>query len=124
MGLKEEILALADRPAEEVEVPEWGGLKVRIMAMSAADRDAVEVERLAEKKVGRQDANLRAKMVARCLVDDKGERVFEDADIQALGKKSGKALDRLFWVAVRVNALSADEVKELEGNSGGAQPAG
>lgn len=116
MGLKEEILALADRPAEEVEVPEWGGRKVRIMAMSAADRDSYELDAYLARKAGATPRNVRAKLVARCLVDAAGERVFTDDDIEALGKKSAKALDRLYDASVRLNALSEVEQKAVEGN--------
>lgn len=123
MGLKEEILGLDDRKVEEVEVKEWGGLKVRVAAMSAADRDAWEIGAYEERKSAGRLQNVRAKLVARCLVDDKGERVFSDADIEALGRKSAAALDRLYDVAQRLNALSTAAMKEIEGNSAGAPPA-
>lgn len=128
MGLKEELLALADRPFEEVPVPEWDavlkGAKLRITAMSAADRDAWELEAYLERKgVGAAAAkNVRAKLVARCLVDESGERVFGEADVAALGRKSAKALDRLFDVAQRLNGLTETEMKAIEGNSKGVPP--
>lgn len=122
MGLKEEILGLVDRPVVEVEVPEWGGRKVRIIAMTAADRDLWELEAYLERKQGPSAKNVRAKLVARCLVDDAGERVFGEGDIEALGRKSAKALDRLYDAARKANGLTSAEVKEIEGNSKGGQP--
>lgn len=122
-GLKEELLGLDDRKVAEVVVPEWGGRTVRVAAMSAADRDSWELEAYLERKGGGRAANVRARLVARCLVDEAGERVFADEDIAALGKKSAKALDRLFDVAQRLNGLSASEQEAIEGNSAGAQPA-
>lgn len=113
MGLAEEILALEDRAWLEVEVPEWNR-KLRVMALSATDRDAYEVELYLERKAGGVARNVRARLVGRCLVDEAGARVFTDAQIEALGRKSAKALDRLFEAASRLNGLTEKDVAELE----------
>lgn len=62
-------------------------------------------------------ANMRARLVVLTLVDADGKRVLGDEDADALGEKSAAVIARLFDVAQRVNALSADEVKALEKNS-------
>ena len=116
MLTKEEILGLADRKAEEVVVPEWAGKTVRLMEMTAADRDEWELRAYNERKAGVTAKNVRANLVGRCLVDDKGERLFDDEAIGALAKKSAKALDRLFEVAQRLNALTKQEVQAIEKN--------
>jgi len=61
-------------------------------------------------------ANLRARLVALSVVDDKGTRIFTDDDVKALGKKSAKALDRVFSVAQRLNGIGESDVEELAGN--------
>lgn len=116
MGLAEEILALDDRKVVEVEVPEWGGRKVRLMEMSAADRDRYEMENLEarEKKTGARQ--VRARLVALCLVDEEGKRVFTDQQVDALGAKSAKALDRLFWKARELNILEEEQVQAAAKN--------
>lgn len=116
MGLKEEILGLQDLKVEEVEVPEWGGRKVRVSQMSGLDRDAYELEAYHERKAGTTARNVRARLVARCVVDEAGARVFGEGDIEALGAKNAKALDRLYDKARDLNGLSASEAKEIEGN--------
>lgn len=117
MGLAEEILALDDRKIVEVEVPEWGGRKVRLREMSAADRDSYEVENLEAREQKRPAKQVRARLVALCLVDEDGKRVFSDAaDIEKLGAKSAKALDRLFWKARELNILEEDQVKSAVKN--------
>lgn len=116
MATKEEILALADRKVEEVEVPEWGGGKHRIMEMSAADRDEWELQAYLERKAGPTAKNVRAGLVARCLVNEAGERLFTDAEIPLLGKKSAKALDRLYDVARRLNGLTEAEAEAIAKN--------
>ena len=115
MGLKEEILALEDRKIVEVEVPEWGRT-VRVAAMSAADRDAWEIQIYETRTAGRVPQNIRASLVARCLVDETGARVFGEGDIEPLGRKSAKVMDRLYDIARGLNGLSDADAEQLAKN--------
>jgi hypothetical protein len=111
---RDEILARDDLPAEDVNVPEWGGA-VRIRRMSGTERDAFEASIMGAD--GRQDlSNIRAKLVARSIVDEAGRRLFSDEDIAALGAKSAAALDRCFAVAKRLSRISGEDVEELAKN--------
>lgn len=123
---REDILKAQDLVTEEVEVPEWGG-SVFIRTMTGAERNAFELEVVPGVADGsnRMDVlNMREKLLVKVIVDDKGQRLFTDKDIKALGEKSAAALDRLFEVAQRLNRLSARDVEELEKNSVIAQNGG
>jgi hypothetical protein len=126
MSLRDEILGRDDLPVEVVPVPEWG-MDVRVRALSGAERDAYEASCM--KKTGAKGAvemtfeNVRARLVARSVVDEAGARVFTDADVVALGGKNAAALNRLFEVAQRLSGLRGEDFEELLGNSGSA-PAG
>ena len=109
---KEEILSADDRAREEVDVPEWGGT-VFVSSMSGADRD--EFEQAIVDEDSRLE-NIRARLAALTITDDSGSRLFSDSDIKELGKKSAKALDRVFNVAKTLNAIGADEVEGIEKN--------
>lgn len=119
---KTKIFAADDKPLERVEVPEWGG-HVFVRTMSAGERDAYEAELYDLSQGGKKkDAksmmdNARARLLVRTLVDEKGERLFEDSDIKDLGGKSGLVVDRIFTVARKVNGLTEADVDELVGNS-------
>lgn len=107
---KDQILAAEDLPYRDVEVPEWGGT-VRIRTMTGGDRDSFESslwDRQGDEPVYNRD-HFRAKLLARCIVDDKGSRLFSDKDIEKLSAKSGKALNRLFDAANEINAISREE---------------
>jgi hypothetical protein len=54
-------------------------------------------------------ANVRAKVVTRCVVGDDGNRLFTDSDVVALGGKSAAALERVYAVAARLSGLSDDD---------------
>lgn len=113
------ILGANDMHREQVEVPEWGGY-LYVATMTGAARDAYEASIITLDGTGRARQNLeniRAKLVAACAVDEQGERLFSDADALALGKKSAAALDRVFSVASRLNAVTEDDVRDLAKNS-------
>ncbi len=103
---KDAILAADDLPRETVNVPEWGG-EVLVRTMSGTDRDAFEASLL--EKDGRME-NVRARLVALTLCDLQGDRLFNDSEIAALGRKSARALDRVFSVAQRLNGIGVEQV--------------
>lgn len=112
---KEAILAAEDMATEIVEVPEWGG-SVRVKALSGAERDRFEESMMAGKGTARRFSmlNFRAKLVALCVVDSDGARVFEDGDVRALASKSAAALDRIVSVCQRLSRISEQDVEELQ----------
>lgn len=112
---KEAILAKQDLATELVSVPEWGG-HVYVKMMTGIERDAWESSIVGTTGNQRNLNNIRARLVALTACDDQGCRLFSDADVGELGKKSAKALDRVFAAAQKVNALTESDIKELEGN--------
>lgn len=116
---RDAILGAADLPTEECDCPEWGGTVV-VRGLTGAQRDEWEASTtiVRGKTAVRDTANARAKLVALCAVDhETGEPLFTRQDVDALGKKSGAALGRVFAVAARLSGLTDEELEELEGNS-------
>jgi len=111
---RDEILALQDRKTAVVHVPEWD-CDVRIMEMSAGDREAYErmVLRMNEQsnKVEPDISNLRAKMVAISVVDEEGRRVFTNEDVEALSRKHHEAIRFLFNKAMSLNRIEEEAVE-------------
>lgn len=127
---RDDILAAQDLEKELVTVEAWGG-SVYVRALTGAERDAFEASLVNERVVrrGRKSettretnlANLRARLCALTMCDEEGNRLFSDADVWELGKKSASALNKVFEVAQRLSGLSDDDVEELAGNSPGDQ---
>lgn len=115
---REQILGAQDLTQEEVEVPEWGGV-VLVRGLTGAQRDRFEASMVEQKGKERRInmENLRAKLVAMSIIDENGKRLFTQQDIDALAKKSGAALDRVYAVAQRLSGLSKEDVEDLVGNS-------
>lgn len=126
---REQILKADDVTTEEVAVPEWGG-SVLVRGLTGRHRDAFEaslVERRGKRNVPNVD-NIRAKLVAKCCVDEAGERLFTDFDANVLGDRSGAALDRVYEVAARLSGIGDEDLDELTEDfgspSGDSSPSG
>lgn len=111
---KEAILAVQDTATELVEVPEWGGA-VRVRGLTGSERDAFESEVVQRngRDVRTNTRNIRARMVVMSVVNEDGSRMFSYHDIEALGEKSARALDRIFAVAMRLSGLRDEDVAEM-----------
>lgn len=110
---RDAILKADDRKVETVEVPEWGG-SVLVSVMSGTARDAFEASLVEGGKAN--VTNARAKLLAACLVDEKGALLFGPDDIEALGRKSATALDRVVRVAQKLNRLTEADLGAAEKN--------
>jgi hypothetical protein len=110
---KSQILDANDREKKVVDVPEWGDTVI-LASMSGSARDDWEMWVTQARKDG-TFRNVRARLLAACLVDDQGARLFaSDADVVALGEKNGRVLDRLFDIARSFNGLSDGDIEALK----------
>ena len=119
---REQIVKCDDLEKEVVTIDVWGG-DVILRTMTGAERDAYE-DSLFETKGNNRKVNynnMRAKLVARCLIDETGNRMFNDKEIAALGEKNSKALDKLYTVAARLNGIGPAEEEALVKNSEGEE---
>ena len=115
---KEQILSAQDFKTEEVEVPEWDG-KVRVKSLTAKERDRFEAGMIEGRGKDRKTnlENLRARLVAKTVVDEQGNLLFSEKDVDALGEKNAAAIDTVFAVAQRLSKLRPEDVEELTKNS-------
>jgi hypothetical protein len=104
---KQQILEAQDLRRETITVPEWGG-DVIVKTMTGTERN--DWQRSLMGSDGEPDlSGAMPKLLARCLVDEHGARLFEEFDLQALGEKSGAVIERLINVAQRLNGLGREE---------------
>lgn len=115
---REHILGARDIERELVHVPEWGG-SVYVQAMTGRQRDMFEesLQVRRGKKIETSIVQFRAKLVALCVVDENGQRIFSEADVQALGDKSAAALTRIAEVASRLSSITEADAEEMIKNS-------
>ena len=129
---RDAILRASTLRTEEVRVPEWadpesGADVVLVQELTGRERDEFETSTavIRGNKSYPDLRNLRAKLVARCVVDPATRKpVFTSDDVAALGELSAAALDRVFEAASRLSGLSDADLEEMQGNSPAAQDGG
>jgi len=120
---RDAILAVQDIPFEDVDIPAWGG-KVRVRGLTAKERDDFENNAIALREIDATKAadNIRARLVVLSLVDSEGNRLFTNDEAEALGKKHGAVVDRLYWAARRLSAFDDKDIETLIKNSAPGLP--
>ena len=118
---RDAILKSNDIETEEVYIKEWGGT-VLVKALTGKERDQFERDSMVFNQVqGKTKAemkdNIRARLVAITVVDEKHSPLFKKADIEALGGKSAKAINKIYNVASKLSGITEDDVDELVKNS-------
>ena len=111
---REEILAKTSLKIEAVTIEDWGG-EVLVSEMSGTSRDAWE-QSIREKDASGKIVSPRAKLITFTVVDEKGDRIFKDSDIEAIGKLSSSSLEKICIAAMRLNGLGADEIDKAKKN--------
>jgi hypothetical protein len=121
---KEMILGVDDIIRESVYVSEWGG-SVLVKAMSGVERDAFEASlnsAIVDAETGavsqvRNMENFRARLCSACMVNANDKLIFPNPeDVQKLGKKSSRALDKVMAAAQRINGIGVKEVEKITKN--------
>lgn len=109
------------RPEKIVTVPEWGG-DVRLLQMTADERDAWEGFVAAGKAASGTPVavGIRSLLVAKCLVDETGKRLYADNETADLSASGSVVVDRLFDACLELNKLRQEDVEAVAKNSGSA----
>jgi hypothetical protein len=120
----DDFLRADDRQPEEVSldgIPGYDGRTVLVRGLTGAERDQFETSMLVRRgnKLETNWHNLRAKLVALCVVDDDGKPLFDVAETELIGNKSAAVISRIYDTAARLSGLSESDVEELIGNFGG-----
>jgi len=111
---RDQILEAQDLTTEKVEISEWDG-EVNVKSLTGKERDQFEESIFQQKgkKMERNFKNLRAKLVALTVIDDNGDLIFAQKDIEALGAKNASALDKVFSVAQRLSGLTKEDIDDM-----------
>lgn len=113
---RDQILAAEDIQTEVVSVDEWqDGGKLRVRGLSGRQRDLYQASLLVEPGSSEEVTleNATARLLAYCIVNEDGSRMFSEDDVAALGEKSGTALNRVYAVAQRLSGLTKQDMNEL-----------
>jgi hypothetical protein len=117
MSLNREALlaaAKAPLPIEKVTVDGLG--EVYVKGLSGKERDVWEGSLLvgSGKRQRVDHANLRAKLVVRCIVDADGNRLLKDDDVETIGEMRADQLAPLYDKAAELSGLSEKDMDALK----------
>lgn len=126
----QQIIDADDILHEDVPCPEWGG-DVRIKMLDGNELDAYrrEYKEANDAHYSRgfcEDITGRELFLSHVCCDESGGRLFNASQVEALGKKSCKALERLYSRALALNYPSTEELRKNSstGESGGTDTPG
>jgi len=110
---RDAIFAANDYKVEVVDVPEWGG-QVKVKGLTGRERDEFEAGMFVRRgrEMVRDTANLRARLVVLCCLDEAGNPLFQREDVKALGEKSGAALDRIYEKAAMLSGIMENDLED------------
>ena len=112
---REEILSKTSLKTKTLTIDEWGG-DIIVSEMSGTNRDIWE-QALQKRDVVGNIISPRAKLIAFTVVDEKGKRIFNDDDIDSIGKLSSSSLEKICLVAMSLNGLGSDDIEKAKKNS-------
>lgn len=120
---KEQIQAIDDLTSKIValDVPEWGGT-VYLRPMEVGELDDYSNAVVRAKASGGL-ADFRSHLVAKCLCDEHGNRLFTDAEVGILARKNAVVMNRIYKACDDLNDISPRKVEEIAGNSNAGQSA-
>ena len=113
MNLRNEIIAVMDLKTKQVFIKEWD-LEITVRELNGGQRD--EVFRLHD-----QAADIKAvcRTIELGVIDEDGNRVFEDGDSEKLAGKSDDALSKIYSEIMK---LSGCDVTGAEGETSAGKP--
>lgn len=104
-----DILQIDDLEVMEVSIPEWGKDAVVLIRRLSADEVIKFVADKGKDEV-RKDAAI--KLLILSVVDESGQRIFDESHIEGLKKKSMKAILRIQEAALEHNGMN--DAKKVE----------
>ena len=120
---KDEIRAAVDLPWEDVPVDEWKpGAVQRIRGLDAKSATAfsknqVKADAKGKLKEVELDENFMPKLITLTAVDENGNLMFSESDVEWLAHKSAKVMKRLVDVSMRLSGLSDNALEDAVKNS-------
>ncbi|MFW5829174.1 MAG: hypothetical protein ACOCXA_02830 [Planctomycetota bacterium] len=115
MLTREFILEQLNAVADSVAVPELGGV-IGIRRLSYSEAVALAETAAAASTTAAQETFM-VDLVLLCACDGRGERLFQDADADAVRRLPAMAMQRITDAVLRVNALHDQAVEDAVGNS-------
>lgn len=118
---KDRFLSKRPRKTRIVNVDDLGG-DVVISVLTAREKEDFE-SWVTTNKANTSGANIRARLVCLSVVDEAGNRMFDERDLDALGNIDSHVIEHLFNEILELNAFTKKDAEALLKNSNAPQDA-
>lgn len=120
---KKQILDADDIKYVVVPVPEWGG-DVRVKSLTGAERSDFESQVFEQRgeDVKANFKNYQVKLLVLAIVDEEGNQIFSESDVDILSVKSASAISRVFSAAQKLSGLRKEDIDDLTKKSSETLP--
>ena len=125
MRSREEIKNISDIRTAKVPTPEWAPpdkppheCYVIVRSLAGEELDQFENDMIERKRKG-VDVKLkdmRARLVALSCIDEAGDPLFHESDVEWLTKKSAAPLNRIYGKAQELSGMTDADLEEMEKN--------
>jgi len=123
-SLREQILSVKDIKTERIEVPDWG-VEFDVRGLTAAERANIKLASQVSERddegavMTRTDEAIMYPLLIIAATYDPatGQRVFGDADRDALKEKSAGVLEDVAMVICRLSGITSESEKAIRKNS-------
>lgn len=123
-AIRDLVLSSDDMDRQTLVVPEWGDASLELRSPNGDERAALALlfssnDDETDEDAAERTARMYPALIAICAHDaETGERVFTDADVDALRKKNGAVVWRVGGACLKVAGMAADAVETAEKASG------
>ena len=108
MNLAEKYLVNKGTTTINVDIPEWGDVKIRSLSLSEMDR--------LEKKIQNNPSEALALAVLLGVSDENGKRVFTDNNLDDIKATSFQVVKSVAESVIKHNSLTAEVVEDAKKN--------
>lgn len=105
--LSERIFAIKDIETEDVPIPEWGGVVLRVQSMTGLERAGFLERFMGEGGELNIEGLYPSLIIATCFDPETGEQVFQPGQEAKLNGKNSAALERLGKVALKLSGITS-----------------
>lgn len=106
---KKKFLENKNHDYKDVEIKGLDG-EIRIKALSIADQ--IEFENIAADQ-SLDESTLMFQLILKCCIDEDGEALFEDGDLEDLKKQPADMMVQLFKEILKMNSIDQGEVDAI-----------
>ena len=121
LSLRDRIASAEDIDVETIEVPRWG-VTLEVRGMTGKSRSVFTELFASEDGTIDYEAMYPSLLIATCFDPETKEQVFTQDDAAMLNSKSGKALEDLAQVAMRLSGLGKQAENDLGKSSSKKAP--